>query len=69
MKKGSEYRQHALECRALANKMEQGEHRDQLLRMAETWERLADDRERLIRRHPEIASPGEKGEARSEQDG
>jgi hypothetical protein len=61
MKKGSEYRQHAQECRALANKMEQGEHRDQLLRMAETWERLADDRDALIRRHPEIAQPGEPG--------
>jgi hypothetical protein len=59
MKKGFEYRQHAQECRALANKMEQGEHRDQLLRMAETWDRLADDRDALISRHPEIAQPDE----------
>ena len=39
--------------------MEQGEHRDQLLRMAETWDRLADDRDALISRHPEIAQPDE----------
>ena len=63
MKKFSEYRQHAEECRVLAHRMEQGEHRDQLLTMAETWDRLADDREALIRRHPEIAFPGEREES------
>ena len=44
MKKISEYRQHAHECRQLAASME-GEQRVQLLSMAETWERLAVDRE------------------------
>ena len=44
MKQASEYRQHADECRALAATMKIGEHREQLLRMAEMWERLLEDR-------------------------
>ena len=44
MKKASEYRQHAEECRLLAQGMAQGEHRDQLLEMAATWENLARER-------------------------
>lgn len=47
MKKASEYREHADECRKLAASMD-GEHRDQLLKMAENWEQLAEDRARLI---------------------
>jgi len=39
MKKASEYHQHADECRALAATMKTGEQREQLLRMAEMWER------------------------------
>jgi hypothetical protein len=62
MKKASEYRQHAEECRVLANKMEQGEHRDQLLAMAATWDKLAAERSELVRRHPEIALEGERQE-------
>ena len=53
MKKASEYRQHAEECRALAKQM-QGEQRDQLLEMARTWDNLAADREKLVRNHPEL---------------
>ncbi len=45
MKKASEYRKHADECRTLAKQMEQGEHREQLLVMAETWDRLAEQRD------------------------
>jgi hypothetical protein len=62
MKKASEYRQHAEECRILARRMDQGLHRDQLLEMAETWERLAAERSELVRRHPEIALEGEQQE-------
>ena len=40
MKEASEYREHAAECRALAETME-GPHREQLLRMAQTWDKLA----------------------------
>lgn len=46
MKKASEYRQHAAECRALAAKMMHDEERSQLLGMATTWDRLADERAR-----------------------
>ena len=55
MKKASEYRQHAQECRDLAAKMELGEQREQLLGMAAHWEQLARDRSELIRLHPELA--------------
>ncbi len=61
MKKASEYRQHAEECRALAASME-GEQRDQLLEMAATWDALAADRADLVRRHPELALVGEEQE-------
>ena len=44
MKKASEYRQHAEQCRLLAKGM-QDEKRDQLLEMAATWEKLAQDRQ------------------------
>ena len=44
MKKASEYRKHAQECRALAKRMAHGEQRDQLLAMAQTWDSLAEQR-------------------------
>ena len=62
MKKASEYRQHAEECRALAMTMDQGEHRSQLLEMAATWDKLAIERSELVRRHPELAIAGEQAE-------
>lgn len=46
MKKLSEYRKHASECRSLAATMPSDDQRDQLLAMAETWDRLAEERER-----------------------
>ena len=46
MKKASDYRQHAVECRALAQKMSPGEQREQLLTIARTWDKLAKERER-----------------------
>ena len=68
MKKASEYRQHAEECRQLAARMDVGEHRDQLLEMAATWERLADERSELIRRHPDMALHGERAEERTRRE-
>jgi hypothetical protein len=62
MKKASEYRLHAQECRSLANAMDQGEQRDQLLEMAATWDRLAEERSELVRRNPELAMTGEHEE-------
>src|SRR4051812_24349902 len=55
MKKASEYREHAAECRALARTMQSDEDRDQLLDMAATWDRLAAGRADWVRRHPEFA--------------
>jgi hypothetical protein len=62
MKKASEYRRHAEECRALAKNMKPGEQRDQLLEMATTWENLAAERTELIGRHPELGLHGEHEE-------
>jgi hypothetical protein len=61
VKKASEYRKHAQECRALAKRMEHGEQRDQLLAMAQTWDRLAEQRE--------IINPGEPEHAGAEKAG
>lgn len=58
MKKASEYRQHAVECRQLAAGV-QGLQKDQLLEMANTWDRLAAERADLVSRHPELALDGE----------
>ena len=55
MKKASEYHQHAAECRRLAQAMASGEQRDQLLKMAMTWDGLAEERSSLVSRHPEIS--------------
>ncbi len=59
MKKASEYRLHAAECRALAAKMDLGERREQLLAMGAHWDRMAVERTQLITRHPELALKGE----------
>ena len=64
MKTASEYRQHAEECRALARNMTEGEQRDQLLEMARTWDKLAEERSALVQRHPELALTGEHDEER-----
>ena len=65
MKKASEYRAHAAECRELAAKMELGEQREQLIGMARHWDELAADRLALIRAHPELALEGESEEERA----
>ena len=49
MRKATEYRQHAEQCGKLAKQIVTGEHRDQLLKMAETWEVLASETERVWR--------------------
>ena len=55
VKKASEYRKHAEECRTLARQVPEGPQRDQLLEMARTWEALAADRDSLVHKHPELA--------------
>src|ERR687897_804180 len=56
--KTTEYREHAEECRTLAAQMK-GEQREHLLDMARTWDKLAEERSDLIRRHPELGLSGE----------
>lgn len=59
MKKASEYRQHAAECRSIAAQMDSLEQRQQILEMAEHWEKLAADRIAWIEKHPELAPAAE----------
>jgi len=66
MKTASEYRQHAQECRALAQQVPTGEQRDQLLEMARTWDNLAADREKLVRNHPELDTSKEPARGSSD---
>lgn len=53
MNRASEYRQHARECRELAASMEVAAHREQLIAMADAWDKMADERVALIERHPD----------------
>jgi hypothetical protein len=64
MRKASEYRQHAKECRDLAVQMDSADQRALMLQMAEHWDTLAADRVALIRKHPELAREGEQDEER-----
>jgi hypothetical protein len=48
LKKASEYREHANECRQLARTAVGSEHKAMLEKMAQTWESLARDRVQRI---------------------
>ena len=61
MKKASEYRRHAEECRTLAKGI-QGPQREQMLGMARTWDNLAIERSEFVRKYPELALPDEEAE-------
>jgi len=50
MIKVSQFRQHAEECRALARRTIDVEHREMLIRMAASWDDLADRRERELQK-------------------
>ena len=52
VKDASDYRLYAEECRALAARMNTSEQREQLLKIAATWERLAENRFDLARKLP-----------------
>jgi hypothetical protein len=59
MLKVSQFRQHAAECRMMAQRMA-GEHRTMLLNMAASWDALAGRREReLLKRGLPIDHEGE----------
>jgi chromosome segregation ATPase len=62
VKKAAEYLQLADECRQMARTALNEEHREQLLKMAATWESLAETREGLIQHHPELdTAEGDQG--------
>lgn len=63
MKKASEYRQYAADCRALAARMELGSQRDQLFRMAGAWDQLANERDAQLRPRGEEMRDGEAADA------
>jgi hypothetical protein len=69
MKKASEYRQHAQECRELAANMASAEQRAMMLQMAHHWDQLANDRAALVERHPDLAHDGEQAEIRTWKSG
>ena len=54
MKKASEYREHAAECRAMASRANPPQREMLLINMTATWEGLADDREKQIARQKRI---------------
>lgn len=54
MQKASQYHQRAKECRELASRTAKPEHKSMLEGMAETWERLAVQREALVARRARI---------------
>jgi hypothetical protein len=56
MKKVEGYRQHANECRSMANRSRPPEERAMLLNMATTWDSLAVDREAHIERQRRLAA-------------
>ena len=55
MKKVEDYRQHAVECRIMANRIRRPEDKDMLMKMAATWESLAVNRETQIARQRGMA--------------
>jgi hypothetical protein len=55
VKKTSEYRQHAVECRQLISIAPTEEQKATLENMARTWDSLADDRERFLAQTRRIA--------------
>jgi hypothetical protein len=61
MRKAAEFRRNAEECRKLARSANIEEQRLQFLKMADSWEQIASEREKLILRHPELATEGEEG--------
>jgi hypothetical protein len=46
VKKASEYKQHAKQCRLLSSQAVSDDHRERLLAMADTWDTLALEREK-----------------------
>jgi hypothetical protein len=57
MQQVHEYRKHADECRALASKAMNADHRQRLLGLAAQWDALAEDREKLLKTQNRLRDP------------
>jgi hypothetical protein len=55
MRTAAEYREQARQCRTIAKGMPDGIARQQLVIMAETWDRLAEHRESKLQLNPNEA--------------
>ena len=53
MKKAEEYRVRAAECLTMAHETRNSEHKSHLLKLAEAWEKLAEEREATKRKKSE----------------
>ena len=60
MRKASEYRHHAEECRKLAAKMKTGDQRDHMLKIAKVWDQLAEDLADMLCKRPQLVQTAEK---------
>ena len=60
MRKASEYRHHAEECCKLAAKMKTGDQRDHMLKIAEMWDQLAEERDNTLCKHSHLVQTAEK---------
>jgi hypothetical protein len=56
MEKANEYFIHAAECRTMAARATNAEHKAMLLEMATKWENLGEERQILLRRKERIAA-------------
>jgi hypothetical protein len=59
LKKSAEHRHHAQECRSLARSVQNEEHRNQLLRMAEAWDNFAHEADRAERAKQQLMENNE----------
>ena len=66
MTKAEDYRKHAAECRALARSAPKEDERKQLLKMADAWISLAEERDLSKTKHPELARWAEQDAAERE---
>jgi hypothetical protein len=55
-----EYRRHEEECRKLAAKMQTGDQRDHILKIAKVWDQLAEERAEMVCKYPHLVQTAEK---------
>jgi hypothetical protein len=56
MKTSADYAAHSRECADLAERFPPGRDRDWLIHLAELWEKMAQDRAKLVERRAALAS-------------